>query len=210
MSLREAADLVGVSRPTLFRAVQRGELPVRTETVGKSKRILVSREAVQDWACSREQGELVQEQGESVHEQAREQTTEQPREQPEQVPLLAHLDLVRLLEDTQVRLLEATERAHRAERQNDLLKMEILTTRNVLTENAQSLSERAATQKQHEQLRQQWEHERAQLEAENTARLSLYEQEKQQWISEVETSRARVDWLEKRVPKWVRGLFGAG
>lgn len=202
MSLREAADLVGVSRPTLFRAVQRGELPVRTETVGKSKRILVSREAVQDWACSREQGELVQEQGESVHEQA--------REQPEQVPLLAHLDLVRLLEDTQVRLLEATERAHRAERQNDLLKMEILTTRNVLTENAQSLSERAATQKQHEELRQQWEHERAQLEAENTARLSLYEQEKQQWISEVETSRARVDWLEKRVPKWVRGLFGAG
>lgn len=204
MTLREAADLVGVSRPTLFRAVQRGELVVRTETIGKTKKILVSGESVKAWACSREQDEQPVEQ---VFEQP-----EQRSEQLEQVPVMAHLEIVRLLEDTQVRLLDATERAHRAERQADLMRLELLATRNCLTEQAESIFEKAARVKQHEEMllesqaqREAWERERA----ENQERLSLYEQEKQQWMLEVETTKSRVNWLEKRVPRWVRGLFGA-
>lgn len=225
ITLREAADLAGVSRPTLFRAVQRGELPVRTEMIGKTKKILVSREDVQAWACSRSPHEQL----EQADEQGAERRTEQAAqgleqdEQLEQVPLLAHLDLVRLLESTQLRLLEATERAHRAERQADVIRMELLATRNCLTEHAESIHEKEAALRQHEELRaqnrelqEQWESERAEranrlaeLEAENTARLSLYEQEKQQWALDLETSKTRVKWLEKRVPGWVRGLFGA-
>lgn len=208
MTLREAADLVGVSRPTLFRAVQRGELPVRTENSGKTKKILVSREAVQAWACSREQVEQPFEQTGEQHEQGREQL--------EPVPLVAHLDLVRLLEETQIRLLEATERAHRAERQTDVLKMELFSTRNCLTEQAQTLHEKMANARQQEEILEQvriqrtaWEEEREQLRRENEARLDLYEKEKAQWMAELETSKARVNWLEKRVPRWVRGLFGA-
>lgn len=209
ITLREAAEMAGVSRPTLFRAVQRGELSVRTDHLGKTKRILVSREAVAEWACSREQGSAVTEQTS--------EPTEQGNEQAEQVPLMVHLDLVRLLEDTQLRLLEATERAHRAERQSDIVRMELFTTRNCLTEQARSLHEKDADAKQNEALleksrleREAWEKERAHLEAENAARLSLYEQEKQQWMLELETTKSRVSWLEKRVPRWVRGLFGAG
>lgn len=221
IALREAADLVGVSRPTLFRAVQRGEIAVRTETVGKTKKILVSREEVQAWACSRSPNEQAEQGDEQPSEQA-EQQREQD-EQHEQVPLLAHLDVIRLLESTQLRLLEATERAHRAERQADVVRMELLATRNCLTEQAESLHEKDAGLRQFEdlreqnrQLREQYEQERlkreqqlAELEAENTSRLSLYEQEKQQWALELETSKTRVNWLEKRVPRWVRGLFGA-
>ena len=225
ITLKEAADLVGVSRPTLFRAVQRGELPVRTETIGKTKRILVSREDVQTWSCSRsphEQLEQADEQPDEQGSEQREQTLEQG-EQLEQVPLLAHLDLVRLLESTQLRLLDATERAHRAERQADVVRMELIATRNCLTEQAESIHEKEAGLRQHQELRtqnrqlqEQWDSERAErerqlaeLEAENASRLSLYEQEKQQWALELETSKTRVNWLEKRVPRWVRGLFGA-
>lgn len=219
ITLREAADLAGVSRPTLFRAVQRGELSVRTETVGKTKKILVSREDVQAWSCSR----TAHEQPEQGDEQAFEQGGEQVAQAREQVPLLAHLDLVRLLESTQLRLLDATERAHRAERQADVVRMELLATRNCLTEHAESIHEKEASLRHHEELRaqnrqlqEQWDEERAEQErqlmelaAENAARLSLYEQEKQQWALELETSKTRVNWLEKRVPRWVRGLFGA-
>ena len=213
ITLREAAELVGVSRPTLFRAVQRGELQIRTENSGKTKKILVLRESVRDWACSREQSE----QGREQPREQSEQFDEQIAEQREQVPLLAHLDLVRLLEATQVRLLEATERAHRAERQNDVMKMELFSTRNCLTEHAQTLFEKdASVREQHEILLEQsrlqneaWERDRAHLEAENAARLAQYEKEKQEWIAEVETTKTRVNWLEKRVPRWVRGLFGA-
>lgn len=213
ITLREAAELVGVSRPTLFRAVQRGELQIRTENSGKTKKILVLRESVRDWACSREQSE----QGREQPREQPEQFDEQIAEQREQVPLLAHLDLVRLLEATQVRLLEATERAHRAERQNDVMKMELFSTRNCLTEHAQTLFEKdASVREQHEILLEQsrlqneaWERDRAHLEAENAARLAQYEKEKQEWIAELETTKTRVNWLEKRVPRWVRGLFGA-
>lgn len=221
ITLREAADLIGVSRPTLFRAVQRGELPVQTETVGKTKKILVSREEVQAWACSRGALEQAEQGDEQPHEQVGEQA-EQPREQleqGEQVPLMAHLDVIRLLEATQLRLLEATERAHRAERQADVVRMELMATRNCLTEQAESLHEKEAHVRQLDELRElrdRSERERvereqrlAELEAENAARLSLYEEEKRQWALELETSKSRVNWLEKRVPRWVRGLFGA-
>ena len=117
-------------------------------------------------------------------------------------------DIVRLLEETQIRLLEATERAHRAERQNDLLKMEVATTRNVLAEHAESLSEKEAVRRQQEELARERELERSKLEEENRVKQSLYEQEKQQWMMELETTKSRVDSIERRLPKWIRGLFG--
>ena len=212
ISLREAAELAGVSRPTLFRAVQRGELLIKTENSGKSRRILVSRESLRAWTCSREQPSV------QPSEQA-EQINEQPEQQQiaELVPLIAHLDLVRILEETQLRLLDVTERAHRAERQGDLMRMELMATRNCLTEQADSLFEKQAAVKQKEEIleesrRQQaeWEQERAKLEAENEARLAAFEQEKAELVERLKMSETRVSWMEQRVPRWVRSLFRAG
>lgn len=207
ISLKDAADLVGVSRPTLFRAVQRAELPMRTAHIGKTKKILVSKDAVLQWASSREHieygGELVDEPGAQQSEQPSEQVAQ--REHNEHVPLVAHLDLVRLLEDTQVRLLDATERAHRAERQADLMRMELGATRNVLTEQAQSHHERQAELRQLEATQA----ERDELVAENRRRQELWEAEKAQLVQDLHTHQNRVNWLEKRVPQWVRKVFGA-
>jgi predicted nuclease with TOPRIM domain len=114
-------------------------------------------------------------------------------------------------------LLDVTERAHRAERQGDLMRMELMATRNCLTEQADSLFEKQAAVKQKEEIleesrRQQaeWEQERAKLEAENEARLAAFEQEKAELVERLKTSESRVSWLEQRVPRWVRSLFRAG
>ena len=86
----------------------------------------------------------------------------------------------------------------RAQLQMESLRHELLSTRRVLTEQAESLAEKEALARQARL-----------LEEENRQVRELWEQEKQQLLAEVRTHRERVNWLEKRVPRWVRGLFGA-
>jgi len=49
----------------------------------------------------------------------------------------------------------------------------------------------------------------SELAEENRRHQELWEAEKEQLLSELRTHKERVNWLEKRVPRWVRGLFGA-
>lgn len=93
----------------------------------------------------------------------------------------------------------AQESRERAERQLELVRGEYRQAQLALTETAESLSQREAV----------WRQAEAELKQHNEQQIALWETEKAEMIKELETSRKRVDWLERRVPRWVRGLFGA-
>lgn len=153
------------------------------------------------------------------------------------VPLQAHLsalDLARSqLERTQAWLDEERERvmlAHQlvieAERAKVSLESQLSQYQRVLTEQAESLaeeralrltwqarSEEAASEAPlTEELQRQKEEQARQAEllrVENLRYQELWQAEKAQLISELTHHQERVNWLEKRVPRWVRGFFGA-
>lgn len=87
----------------------------------------------------------------------------------------------------------------RAERQLELMRGEYRQAQLALTESAESLNQREAL----------WRQSEAELRQHNEQKMALWEAEKAEMLKDLETSRKRVDWLEKRVPRWVRGLFGA-
>lgn len=93
----------------------------------------------------------------------------------------------------------AQESRERAERQLELVRGEYRQAQLALTETAESLSQREAL----------WRQSEAELKQHNEQQMTLWEAEKAEMLKDLETSRRRVDWLEKRVPRWVRGLFGA-
>ena len=93
----------------------------------------------------------------------------------------------------------AQESRDRAERQLELVRGEYRQAQLALTESAESLSQRQAF----------WLQSEAELREHNEKLVAGWETEKAEMLRDLEISRKRVDWLEKRVPRWVRGLFGA-
>lgn len=93
----------------------------------------------------------------------------------------------------------AQESRERAERQLELVRGEYRQAQLALTETAESLSQREAL----------WRQSEAELKQHNEQQITLWEAEKAGMLKELQTSRKRVEWLEKRVPRWVRRLFGA-
>jgi len=75
---------------------------------------------------------------------------------------------------------------------------ELHSTRRALTEQAESLAEKDARVRQAELLRE-----------ENERNQQLWQAEKAQLLTELSHHQERVHWMEKRVPSWVRGFFGA-
>jgi excisionase family DNA binding protein len=103
-------------------------------------------------------------------------------------------------------LQEQGEEVRRLERQGVALQYELSSYRRALAESAESLAERDALRKQIES-----ESLRAESQALENAKLrEIFEAEKASLTEEVRLSKSRVDWLEKRVPRWVRSLFRAG
>ena len=103
-------------------------------------------------------------------------------------------------------LQEQSEEVRRLERQGVALQYELSSYRRALAESAESLAERDALRKQIES-----ESLRAEsLTLENAKLREIFEAEKASLTEEVRLSKSRVDWLEKRVPRWVRSLFRAG
>ncbi len=96
--------------------------------------------------------------------------------------------------------LRATQESRdRAERQLELVRGEYRQAQLALTESAESLSQRHA----------RWLQSEAELREHNERLVAGWETEKAEMLRDLEISRKRVQWLEKRVPRWVRGLFGA-
>lgn len=224
ITLKEAAELAGVSKVTLWRLIQKGELDasqdeksrytLTRETVLKyretfhgndanpQKRFTETPDAIMETSNGfQDRSETPQSPG-NVTETP--ETTEKrfPETVYETVEMVS-ADLHRLALESARHALEsarrAEERADRADRQMEILSGQLIQYQRALQERAESLAEKEAIAKQAELLVE-----------ENTQRLSLYEQEKHQWLQELETTKTRVNWLEKKVPKWVRGLFGAG
>jgi len=207
LSLKEAAALAGVSKVTLWRLVSRGVIEA---SLDDKKRYAIDREVFQKWKESLP--ETSQETDSESNAGTFNVKIETPGEAQKrfsgQLEMRAETvemvpgDLHKLALETARNALEcmrnAEDRAARAERQMESLSGQLIKYQNVLNEKAESLIEKEAYVKQAEM-----------LASENEARLSLYEQEKHQWLSELETAKNRVNWLEKRVPRWVRGLFGA-
>jgi excisionase family DNA binding protein len=125
ITLSQAAEILGISIPTIRRLVSTGRLKAEKQLVGDRLCWRVHKEEV-----VRFQSERKDQVGEHREQRkARKVNDERVSEQgAELVPLVAHLDLVRVLEETQLRLLDVTERAHRAERQGDLMRMELMAT----------------------------------------------------------------------------------
>jgi len=217
LSLKDAATLAGVSKVTLWRLVQRGELEASIDGTGTKNRYEIEEETFLKWLetfrrngnGSEKRFKPSSETDEDVSQVVSEtpidsmkhffQQTETVCETVEMVSADLHrlaLDMAKqALENTR----KAEERAERAERQLNALSGQLIQYQQVLEERTQSLQEKESLAKRAELLAQ-----------ENATQLSIYEQEKQQWLDELEISKQRVNWLEKRVPRWVRGLFGAG
>lgn len=109
----------------------------------------------------------------------------EPLVAPNTVPVEVHLQALRLVEHAQLQL----ERAQ----------LELQSTRNVLSEQAESLAEKEAYAKQ-----------AATLEIENRLNRERWESERAELLKTIQETKGKVDWLERRVPKWVRKVFGAG
>lgn len=152
------------------------------------------------------------------------------------VPLQAHLVALELartqleraqswLDEERQRALMAQQMVLQAERSKVGLEAQLSQYQRVLSEQAESLAEERALRLTLES-RSQGQLSPAQsaesfaerevqarqadlLREENLRNQELWQAEKAQLMGELTYHQERVNWLEKRVPRWVRGLFGA-
>ena len=190
LGLKEAAEQVGMSRDTLRRAIQRGELPALLTTGKTGPQFHVEPEELRLW-MERRTTTYSQVQEESGQAQQATHEGAQAQHDPGDVLL-----------DQRLALLEESHRDHS-------LALVRLAMHQDLVESVQRWRDRAdASKAKVRKLRKQLA-EVSELEQENHKRQQLWEAEKAQLLGELRTHKERVNWLEKRVPRWVRGLFGA-
>ena len=140
------------------------------------------------------------------------------------IPLAAHLEVIKLLRETQRTLQEAQEQRHQSleamrqlERQTMAMQWELTGYRRALSENAESLAEQAARSRQLEQQLElvqlradQTQTEKDMLAECNQRQKEEFEREKATLTEGVRTSPPRANWLKQNTPAWVRRLLGAG
>ena len=192
LSLKQAAELVGISKATLWRAVHRGEVAALQDDKGHYR---LSLEALSKWretfqgntqTSSRNVSDAP---GESFHAGS-----------PETIHLVSS-DLHRVALETTRQALEsarrAEERAERAERLQMVLQGQLIQHQSILGERAESLLEVEARARQAEL-----------LAIENEQRLVEFTAERETLERELQSTRKRINWLEQRIPRWVRRCFG--
>jgi excisionase family DNA binding protein len=116
------------------------------------------------------------------------------------------LRVLDMLQEAQQNAKESLEEARRYERQSIALQYELHSYRRALSENAQTLVEKQTMADQAEHLAERTR----ELEEQNKIQLEQFETEKIELYDRLKLSERRIDWLERRVPKWVRKVFGAG
>lgn len=140
------------------------------------------------------------------------------------VPLAAHLEVLKLLRETQRTLQEAQEQRHQSqetmrqlERQAMAMQWELTGYRRALSENAESLAEQAARTRQVEQQMElvqlrvdQAEAEKVTLAEDNQRQKEDFEREKTALTEGLKTSPPRASWLKRNTPAWVHRMLGAG
>lgn len=200
LGLKEAASVAGVSRDTLRRAIQRGELPALLATGKTGPQFEVDQADVEVWAQKRATA--------YPQWQEDEQAAQAQQEEPAQGAQGAqgqHSESDETVGGEMSLRLANLEDSHR----DQSLALVRLAIQQDLFQSVQKWKDRAGSSKAKvSKLRKQLA-EVAELAEENRRRQELWEAEKEQLISEIRSSQERVNWLEKRVPRWVRGLFGA-
>lgn len=197
LGLKEAASVAGVSRDTLRRAIQRGELPALLVTGKTGPQFEVDQADVEVWAQKRATA--------YPQWQEDEQAAQAQQEEPAQGAQGRHSESGETVGGEMGLRLANLEDSHR----DQSLALVRLAIQQDLFRSVQKWKDRAGSSRAKvSKLRKQLA-EVAELAEENRRRQELWEAEKEQLISEVRSSQERVNWLEKRVPRWVRGLFGA-
>ena len=196
LGLKEAANVAGVSRDTLRRAIQRGELPALLVTGKTGPQFEVDQADVEVWVQKRATAYPQWQEDEQVTQVQHSdpgQAAQGQNEAGETVGSQLSLRLANL------------EDSHR----DQSMALVRLAIQQDLFQSVQKWKDRAGSSKAKvSKLRKQLA-DLSELAEENRRRQELWEAEKEQLISEIRTSQERVNWLEKRVPRWVRGLFGA-
>lgn len=236
LTFTEAAAFAGVSSKTIHKHVKQGKLAYVETPLGKRierERLLPYRNLLgtngNDWEESalpemEQEGTVGSDRDpllESEWEQVTPGDTAREREGTpvSTVPLQAHLSALEFakeqLERTQTWLDEERQRAQmaqqlvlQAERSKVVLESQLAQYQRVLSEHAESLAEERALRLTF-QARSGVSPEADGLREENLRNQELWQAEKAQLVSELVHHQERVNWLEKRVPRWVRGLFGA-
>lgn len=127
------------------------------------------------------------------------------------IPIEAHLETLKLLGRLQDKVEEEQRLREQAERARLALDWQMNQYRNALSEQAESLAQAQAMRKVAEAQVDKRESSERTLQAQENARLMQeFEAEKAALTERLKMSESRVDWLEKRVPRWVRSLFRAG
>ena len=196
LGLKEAANVAGVSRDTLRRAIQRGELPALLVTGKTGPQFEVDQADVEVWIQKRATAYPQWQEDEQVTQVQHSDPAQAAHGQNEAGETVGSQLSVRLanLEDS-----------HR----DQSMALVRLAIQQDLFQSVQKWKDRAGSSKAKvSKLRKQLA-DLSELAEENRRRQELWEAEKEQLISEIRTSQERVNWLEKRVPRWVRGLFGA-
>jgi len=117
------------------------------------------------------------------------------------VPIEVHSQALNLLQRFHEDRSISEQRASVAERQLLELQIQVGQYQRALSEHAESLNQVRA-EGMSDGFRQQTE--------QNQLQMSLWEKEKAGLLEDLQFQKKRVTWLEERVPRWVRKVFGAG
>lgn len=226
LTLKEASLETGLSRDTIWRAVKNGQLSsVRRSGVG-GVRFLIEASALKVWTEERLSGlaeppqtdQTVQTDTSDTRQKV--QTVASDSSDSRMVPIEAHMEALRTVREavqsaqtSQERAQAAEEMAARYSRQLEALRYELSRHQLVLAEQAESIAEVHCQKLQAEERAQrllELEAIQEDLRQENLAALKEFELERAALTERLKMSEGRVDWLEKRVPRWVRSLFRAG
>ncbi len=113
------------------------------------------------------------------------------------IPMEIHLQTLKLLRLERKERRALTQESRRLERQVLSGQLQLVNYQRALSENAESLAEREARARQAEELANN-----------NAAELERYEGEKAELVERLRQMETQVDWFKKRIPKWVRAMFG--
>jgi hypothetical protein len=209
LNLTEAAKILGVSVATARRLVFKNELQAFKVQRGDKERWEVLKSEV--FRLKRE-GFSMNASEDTKPDFIREADDVKPSENASQtIPVEAHLEALKLLGRLQDKVEEERRLREQAERARLAMDWQMNQYRNALSEQAESLAEAQAMRKVAEaQVEERESSELALLAEENARLMQEFEAEKAALTERLKMSENRVDWLEKRVPRWVRSLFRAG
>lgn len=232
LTFTEAAAFAGVSVKTIHKHVKLGKIetvdspfgrriaesvltPYREfwGTKGNTQEPLVDTEETQSLPIDTAQEQL------GAPESNRQRTGENDRERERSVPLEAHLAALAFAErrilEAQAQLEKERDKAALAGRMQLALEMTLRQHQTVLGEQAESLAEERARRLQSEARLECVPEvfspdERDELETESRRLQEQFEADRAELTEKLRLTQSKVEWMEQRVPRWVRKLFRAG